>query len=662
MKKIVIIFMSLFAISLVQAQITYSPVVDSLINDITEPGILILTRELSGDTTTMVEGAQVVIESRYSFSSFNPISAKWIKEKFEGMGISTVVESFDDEGENVIATIPGSMFPDKEYIVCAHYDDRPDIGLAPGADDNATGVICVLETARLLKDQDLLYTVKFIAWDQEEQGLFGSEYYASNAIANGDDIIGVYNMDMLGYDSDGDEMTSLSVNGNSQPLADDYIYIRDMYEIPLVHDFNWKTNSDHSSFWNVGYRAIQVTEYSEDLNNHYHTSGDDVYNLDMPYYRKQVQAVVATMATLAMDLKMEMFHKAVLSGPSTEPREAWLTISSNHSFNFGQEAPRLYYSTDALSYLSIQPTSYQADTFYFMIPGHEFGTTVYYYLAAQNDNATMVATLPEGGGGINPPGTSRPGEYYSYNVDNTFYLNTCSNTMPKPILDLENTMDTISVSDDWEVEDLDVSVDITHPTVEDVEIYLSRPGVEEIALSVAHGGLGDNYTGTIFDDEAEIHIFDAEPPYSGRFIPEESLSIFDGSTMAGDWIMRVYDNGIVFEGTLNSWCLTFTYSMPVGIQEKKYSDIVLKQNYPNPMLDHTTIEFGIPDAQWVRVTAHNLLGQEVGVLTDQFYEEGRYALRWTSHAIPSGLYFFRFSTGRSVEVMPFLVVRKDSRY
>jgi subtilisin-like proprotein convertase family protein len=465
-------------------------------------------------------------------------------------------------------------------------------------------------------------------------------------------------MDMIGYDSDNDGMTTLATNDMSEHLADDYIFIRDMYDLPLSNNFSSASNSDHSSFWNNGYAAIQVSEDTYDFNNKYHTSGDDVYNMNIPYYRKQVQAVFVTMATLSMDLNMEMMHEQVQSGPSTEPREAWLTINSNHNFVFGAEPPRLYYSTNGLNFLSVEPTHSQADTFFFMIPGHPYGSTVYYYLAAQNDAATMIATLPEGGRGINPPGTIRPGEYFSYNIDNTFYLNTCSNTLPKAIIDLENTWDTIAVQDDWEVEDLDVSVDITHPTTEDVEIYLISPEGEQIAISVAHGGLGDNYSGTIFDDEAELSIGDAQPPYTGRFKPDESLSVFDGKPMTGEWVLMVYDNDEAFEGTLNSWCLTFTYSMPVSIREEHSDELVLIHNYPNPACEYTNVVFELNEAQWVSISAHNLMGHEIGKIAQRHFDDGRHILHWNLPNLPSGYYFFKFSTDKSVEMMPFMVVQK----
>ncbi len=166
MKKTLALLLLLAAGSLLNAQIAYSPLVDSLKNEITETGITEILEQLSGETSVTIGGQPYTLVTRHSYSSFNPLAAQWLYEQFDLMGLAVEYHYFGSNGENVVATITGTEYPDQQYIICAHYDDMPSGNLAPGADDNASGVVGVLETARLLKDFNLKYTVKFLAFDE----------------------------------------------------------------------------------------------------------------------------------------------------------------------------------------------------------------------------------------------------------------------------------------------------------------------------------------------------------------------------------------------------------------------------------------------------------------------------------------------------------------
>lgn len=658
MKKIYVFYvLVLLGVITYAQQIAYSPTVDSLITMVTEEGITAITNDLSGETEVTIDGSVYTLESRHSNSAFNPLAAQWIKEQFEEMGIQVEIDYFNSNGENVVATIPGSMYPDHEYIVCAHYDNMPSNGLAPGADDNASGVVGVLETARLLKDQNLWYTVKFIAWDEEEQGLIGSAAYASNAAANNDDIIGVFNMDMIAYDSDSDNEMSIAVNDWSMFLADDFLYVKDLYQINLNHNFIDATNSDHSSFWNNGYEAIMISENYSELNNQYHTSNDRVNNFNIPYYRKQIQAIVATMATLSMDLRMDLSHDPLATSNSTEDRLAKLVVNTNHGIGLGNTQPRLYYTTNGLVYNALTPSAFSQDTFYFYIPGQPYGTTVHYYLAAQNSAGTMVSTLPTGGMGVNPAGSIPPGSTYTYSVENNHNMFLCSNTLPKPVADLEYTYDTILVDFEGMLLDVDVHLDINHPYTDDLEIFLIGPDGTEIALSVGNGGSGDNYTGTIFDDEASTSISDAFAPFTGSFIPEEALSVFDANPVTGNWVLKVYDNELENTGTLTNYCLNLTYSIHTGQAEEKEPSLVLRQNYPNPFREETFIEFELNEASDIQISVYDLMGRMVHSLENRNYTVGRHLIKLSLAECPPGQYFYRFQTISSVQVKSMVLIR-----
>lgn len=106
---------------------------------------------------------------------------------------------------NVVATLHGDQ-PDsagRTYVVSGHYDSictNPinTVCDAPGADDDASGVIALLEMARVMATRHFDATIVFMAVAGEEQGLYGSAYAASQFKAAGTDIQGMFSNDIIG--------------------------------------------------------------------------------------------------------------------------------------------------------------------------------------------------------------------------------------------------------------------------------------------------------------------------------------------------------------------------------------------------------------------------------------------------------------------------------
>lgn len=123
----------------------------------------------------------------------------------------------------------------------------------------------------------------------------------------------------------------------------------------------------------------------------------------------------------------------------------------------------------------------------------------------------------------------------------------------------------IPVLDSRTIVDINVTVDITHPRVSDLKVFLVGPmGPVQCEMAVlidGMGGEGANLTATIFDDEASQAIADGTAPFTGSFRPIESLSVFDGmSTVDEIWTLQIQDKAMGHTGTLNSWTLSITYA------------------------------------------------------------------------------------------------------
>jgi hypothetical protein len=103
---------------------------------------------------------------------------------------------------NVIATLQGTQ-SDRVYLISGHYDSRVTdvlnaVSDAPGANDDASGVAAVLELARVMAKHRFEATIKFVAFAGEEQGVFGSTFFAEQAKQQGMNIAGAFSNDIVG--------------------------------------------------------------------------------------------------------------------------------------------------------------------------------------------------------------------------------------------------------------------------------------------------------------------------------------------------------------------------------------------------------------------------------------------------------------------------------
>lgn len=289
--------------------LSYGQNIQDIINQVDTSRLQLTLNEFTGEQTTTVDGNTVTILNRQQAN--NELAGDYLVEQFEALDNITISEqSFNTNGRNIIATQLGKTNPNNIYIVCAHYDTVADYC----ADDNATGTVAVLEIARILSQQCLDNTIIYALWDEEEIGLRGSGFYADQAAANGDNILGVLNMDMMGYDGDnpgqpGDNEFDIDYRNiaGSEAMKNDILSVLGSYTFNLnVIEVNpGTTASDHASFWFAGtqasdaFSAVLVGESweTDDETPFYHSSGDRVATLDLPYYGEMVKLVTGYMVT-----------------------------------------------------------------------------------------------------------------------------------------------------------------------------------------------------------------------------------------------------------------------------------------------------------------------------------------------------------------------------
>jgi hypothetical protein len=250
--------------------------------------------------------------TRYSYAPNHRDVADSISGRLASYGLQATLRSFEFAGRtlwNVEATQTGTLYPNSFVIICGHFDSisRRPLQTAPGADDNATGIAAVLSAAEILSRHSFEHSIRYLCFGGEEQGLRGSYAYAGWARwIQQLDIVGVLNFDMVGYWEPGaDKDLEIETNHASQWLAEAVVNAADLYtDTPYeLHVYDGAWWSDHASFWQKGYAAVNHEEawdwYDPDFNPHYHTARDLPKYLDPDFTVGNIQVGVAALATLA---------------------------------------------------------------------------------------------------------------------------------------------------------------------------------------------------------------------------------------------------------------------------------------------------------------------------------------------------------------------------
>lgn len=278
--------------------------VQSLINQVNIDSMLIWCADISGENPVTVNGTEVTIASRHSNQPGNEQAFQYLKNKLLSYGLEVDSQLFSGNGKNLIARQPGVEHPGQRWVLTGHYDAIGGPTVAPAADDDGSGTVAVVEAARLLSQQTFAYTIEYVIFDMEEQGLVGSEFMASSSGGTGDTLLGVLNMDAIAWDGDGDDLARIHTRpiGESIALADSIVAIHDRYNIGLNMVVNnpGATYSDHASFWNQNFTAVLVIEdFDNDGNPYYHTEDDRVQYFDTVYFHKLAKLCIGSIASLA---------------------------------------------------------------------------------------------------------------------------------------------------------------------------------------------------------------------------------------------------------------------------------------------------------------------------------------------------------------------------
>lgn len=223
----------------------------------------------------------------------------WLINFYQNYGYTDIViDTFTYSGNevyNLIVTKTGTHYPNTYYVVDGHYDTKT----GTGTNDNGSGTSIILETARLLKDVDTKFSVKFIHFSMEEVGLAGSYHYVNNiAFPNGMDIKVLLNIDEVGGVNgmtnntivcERDGITPTAANEASWNYTDTLSNCVQLYS-SLLTDISYAYSSDYMPFQQKGYTITGLFE--DNYSPYAHTLGDSLGNMDIPYVFEIAKATI----------------------------------------------------------------------------------------------------------------------------------------------------------------------------------------------------------------------------------------------------------------------------------------------------------------------------------------------------------------------------------
>ncbi|NIF05893.1 M20/M25/M40 family metallo-hydrolase [Chryseobacterium sp. Tr-659] len=245
-------------------------------------------------------------------SAANTAAFDWVKNKYlsYGYAANTITEDIFTYGstnpKNLIITKTGTLYPDKYVIICGHYDTI----IGAGVSDNGSGTSIILEAARILKDVPTEYSIKFIHFSGEEQGLLGSKHYVNNVAYEAGvqklDIKLVLNIDQVGglignnnntITCERDTGGVSSNNAASNTATQELMNCTTLYS-PLQTNLSYAYSSDYMPFEAKGYIITGFYEYLRSQNEH--TANDTFANIDPVYVFNVGKAAVGALQHFAV--------------------------------------------------------------------------------------------------------------------------------------------------------------------------------------------------------------------------------------------------------------------------------------------------------------------------------------------------------------------------
>ncbi|MFH1699151.1 MAG: M28 family peptidase [Candidatus Zixiibacteriota bacterium] len=374
-----LVFTYIESVEINKDKLLFPPGLDDLIDSVSSSRLFAVTRNLQN------------LGERVAGSAGSVDAQALLLERLDSFGYDSLyldeftayIQGGNKSCRNVIAVKPGIVMPEAKIIIGAHYDAVPG---SPGADDNGSGTSAVIELAKIFKNIETNITFIFALFDAEEWGLYGSHHYASNAYANGEAIVFMINLDMIGAKNNDEDMVRI-YHGDDlkyinviQQLADSLLN----FEASMA---GTSSRSDHYSFQSLDYDVsfFQEWEFSEV----YHTSSDNTNQMDFGYMAQLVKIALATaytvdrLASPNRSVSVTYPKGLPLSFVADELSSFDIQVEGIHGGSVMSGTVEFHCSIDGGDYVTIPLTEESPGLYEVISEGYPAGTPIKYYVSAR---------------------------------------------------------------------------------------------------------------------------------------------------------------------------------------------------------------------------------------------------------------------------------------
>jgi hypothetical protein len=303
-------------------------------------------------TSNLIEYENLGVKRRGTIALDNTLT--WLKNKYLSYGYTAsqiTEDSYTYSGssavcKNLIVTKIGTVYPNTFVIIDGHYDSIN----GTGTNDNGSGLVCILEVARLLQNIPTQYSIKFINFSGEEDGLKGSQHFVTSVVNSTTpkmNIKLVFNLDEVGgvagmlnntITCERDLSNPTSNNAASNTITNELITCVGLYS-PLNTFLDRAYASDYMSFQSNN--EIITGFFEKNETTHKHTSTDLLINMDPIYNYNVAKAAIGAMLHFAIvDISMsnEEFEAGFQGSFFPNPTKDFLNINCgkldrNYTFN-----------------------------------------------------------------------------------------------------------------------------------------------------------------------------------------------------------------------------------------------------------------------------------------------------------------------------------------
>ncbi|MBT8380541.1 MAG: choice-of-anchor B family protein [Ignavibacteria bacterium] len=367
----------------------------------------------------------------------------------------------------------------------------------------------------------------------------------------------------------------------------------------IVHNLFIKGNYAHVSYYSDGYVVLDISDpLIPLLAGEYNTP--DMWGC-YPYLPSGI--------TICSDMDNGLYvfqfnesniapiisHSPINTVLNSDPVILSATISDDGSILEANLRYRTIYNGNTSPWnIVIDPNGPNGNIFEYEVPGQPDDTFVEYYFSAQDDDDN-VTTLPEGGSGINPPGSTPPSTFFTYEVK-----------VPgvPVILSFTPAGDTTIAPNGL----VGFSVDASDTSGFNLGYTWFKDG-QQLANT------GNSY----------LYVSNSGLPYP-RVDTVECIVNNGYNSVDLAWLVTVDD-----PSNVNGNNIPIEYS--------------LKQNYPNPFNPSTSIKFSIPESEFVNLSIYNLVGEKVNELVNENLAAGEYNFNFDAVSLPSGIYIAQINAG-----------------